>query len=531
MRSGHGADRADSLGRQSALQRRGSGAVASACRISVDSDRDGDGAGRGRRTARRRAGRQGLRRAQRQGPFLRAGSPLRHGVADRLLADSPRLFRAGPHRPVHDPAVADRRRPSGRRVFKLVDIAFAQRRKTSRNAFTEWAGSGNESANRLLAASIDPARRGETLSVDDFVRLLRRSGDLGRRRLRRPRRGAAARLGRARSLTADAAAIVSLRCPHLTATPPRSGCPLVRSPFGCPGKVNLYLAVGDRREDGYHELTTVFQAVSLVDEVTVRNADVLSLELIGEGADTAAHRRTQPRLAGRRADGRTRRARARRLDHGRQIHPGGRRNGAVAARTRRRCWSRMNSLWELSVPRRDLHVLAARLGSDVPFALHGGTALGPVAARSWPPCCPATPFTGCWRSPTAGCPPRRCSSSWTGSGSAGDPPRLDEPGPVLAALAAGDPEQLAPLLGNEMQAAAVSLDPALRGPCAPAWRPAHWRASCRAPVRRVRSCARRRPRRWTSAPSCRGRVSAARCGSPADRCTVPGWCRTPVTEA
>ncbi|GBG40088.1 ribosomal RNA small subunit methyltransferase A [Mycobacterium montefiorense] len=63
-----------------------------------------------------------------------------------------------------------------RQVFELVDIAFAQRRKTSRNAFLQWAGSGNESANRLLAASIDPARRGETLSIDDFVRLLRRSG-------------------------------------------------------------------------------------------------------------------------------------------------------------------------------------------------------------------------------------------------------------------------------------------------------------------------------------------------------------------
>ncbi len=64
-----------------------------------------------------------------------------------------------------------------RRVFELIDIAFAQRRKTSRNAFAEWAGSGNESAKRLLAASIDPARRGETLSIEDFVRLLRRSGE------------------------------------------------------------------------------------------------------------------------------------------------------------------------------------------------------------------------------------------------------------------------------------------------------------------------------------------------------------------
>jgi 16S rRNA (adenine1518-N6/adenine1519-N6)-dimethyltransferase len=63
-----------------------------------------------------------------------------------------------------------------RQVFELVDIAFAQRRKTVRNAFLEWAGSGNESASRLLSASIDPARRGETLTVADFVRLLQRSG-------------------------------------------------------------------------------------------------------------------------------------------------------------------------------------------------------------------------------------------------------------------------------------------------------------------------------------------------------------------
>lgn len=65
-----------------------------------------------------------------------------------------------------------------RQVFELIDIAFAQRRKTCRNAFLEWAGSGNESANRLLAASIDPARRGETLRIDDFVRLYRRTAEL-----------------------------------------------------------------------------------------------------------------------------------------------------------------------------------------------------------------------------------------------------------------------------------------------------------------------------------------------------------------
>jgi 16S rRNA (adenine1518-N6/adenine1519-N6)-dimethyltransferase len=64
------------------------------------------------------------------------------------------------------------------KVFELIDIAFSQRRKTSRNAFAEWAGSGNESAERLLSASIDPARRGETLAIADFVRLLQRSGQV-----------------------------------------------------------------------------------------------------------------------------------------------------------------------------------------------------------------------------------------------------------------------------------------------------------------------------------------------------------------
>ena len=51
-----------------------------------------------------------------------------------------------------------------------------------------------------------------------------------------------------------------------------------------PGKVNLYLAVGDRRDDGFHELTTVFHAVSLFDEITVRTADVMSLDVVGEGS-------------------------------------------------------------------------------------------------------------------------------------------------------------------------------------------------------------------------------------------------------
>ncbi|MDD7811253.1 16S rRNA (adenine(1518)-N(6)/adenine(1519)-N(6))-dimethyltransferase RsmA [Mycobacterium sp. CSUR Q5927] len=78
-----------------------------------------------------------------------------------------------------------------RQVFALIDVAFAQRRKTIRNALAEWAGSGAQSAQRLEAAGIDPARRGETLSIADFVRLLQVSGgsarlDGGEAKLRPP---------------------------------------------------------------------------------------------------------------------------------------------------------------------------------------------------------------------------------------------------------------------------------------------------------------------------------------------------------
>jgi 4-diphosphocytidyl-2-C-methyl-D-erythritol kinase len=124
----------------------------------------------------------------------------------------------------------------------------------------------------------------------------------------------------------------------------------------------------------------------------------------------------------------------------------------------------INTLWELGVPRRDLHALAAQLGSDVPFALHGGTALGTgrgeelatVLARStfhW-----VLAFAdGGLSTPAVFAEIDRIRETRTEG-----PPRLDDPEPVLAALASGDPTELAPLLGNDLQPAALSLDPGLR---------------------------------------------------------------------
>jgi 4-diphosphocytidyl-2-C-methyl-D-erythritol kinase len=233
-----------------------------------------------------------------------------------------------------------------------------------------------------------------------------------------------------------------------------------------PGKVNLYLAVGDRRDDGYHELTTVFHAVSLLDEVTVRNADMLSLEMAGEGVDALPA--DERNLAWRAAELMAEHV-GRAPDVAISIEKsipvaGGMAGGSADAAA---VLVAMNTLWELGVPRRDLHALAARLGSDVPFALHGGTALGTgrgeelatVLARStfhW-----VLAFAADGLSTPAVFSEIDRLRETAGAGR-NQPPRLDDPEPVLAALASGNPAELAPLLGNDLQPAALSLNPGLR---------------------------------------------------------------------
>ncbi len=228
-----------------------------------------------------------------------------------------------------------------------------------------------------------------------------------------------------------------------------------------PGKVNLYLAVGDRRDDGYHELTTVFHAVSVVDEVTVRNADVLSVELSGEavGQLPADERNVAWQAAELMAD-HVGRAPDVSITIAKSIPvAGGMAGGSADAAA---VLVAMNSLWELGVPRRDLHALAAQLGADVPFALHGGTALGTGRGEEMATVLSRNTFHWVLAFSDGGLSTPTVFSELDRLRDAGTPPRLGEPEPVLAALAAGDPQQLAPLLGNELQAAAVSMDPALR---------------------------------------------------------------------
>lgn len=230
-----------------------------------------------------------------------------------------------------------------------------------------------------------------------------------------------------------------------------------------PGKVNLYLGVGDARDDGYHELTTVFHAVSLFDEITVRNADVLSLELSGEGADALPtdDRNLAWRAAELLAD-HVGRAPDVAISIEKSIPvAGGMAGGSADAAG---VLVAVNALWELGVPRRDLHALAAELGSDVPFALHGGTALGTGRGEQLATVLARNTFH--WLlafSPGELSTPKVFAElDRLRSDEDRQPPRLDDAEPVLAALASGDARELAPLLGNDLQPAALSLDPRLR---------------------------------------------------------------------
>jgi 4-diphosphocytidyl-2-C-methyl-D-erythritol kinase len=228
-----------------------------------------------------------------------------------------------------------------------------------------------------------------------------------------------------------------------------------------PGKVNLYLAVGDTRADGYHELTTIFHAVSLFDEITVRTADVISLDIIGEGADLLPV--DERNLAWQAAEllaehvGRTPEVSIT-IEKAIPV-AGGMAGGSADAAA---VLVALNALWETGVPRRDLHTLAARLGSDVPFALHGGTALGTGRGEELATVLARNTFHWVLAFGRRGMSTPAVFTEIDRLRSVGDPPRLDAAEPVLAALAAGDPAQLAPLLGNELQAAAVSIDPELR---------------------------------------------------------------------
>ncbi|MFF1907001.1 4-(cytidine 5'-diphospho)-2-C-methyl-D-erythritol kinase [Kitasatospora sp. NPDC058218] len=238
-----------------------------------------------------------------------------------------------------------------------------------------------------------------------------------------------------------------------------------------PAKVNVQLGVGGLRTDGFHDLANVFFAVALGDEVTASaTGPGEGVTLTCSGPDAAVVPLDDSNLAARAA--RLLAARHGLAEPDVRLHidkaipvaggmAGGSADGAAALVA-------CDALWQLDTPVATLLELAAELGSDVPFALLGGVALGRGRGEILDP----LPVTGTFHwvfavadgglsTPAVF---RECDrlreEAGTGSGDT-DVPTPDADPALLAALADGDAVALAGALANDLQSAALSLRPSL----------------------------------------------------------------------
>lgn len=228
-----------------------------------------------------------------------------------------------------------------------------------------------------------------------------------------------------------------------------------------PAKVNLHLSVGQRRPDGFHDLTTVFQAVSLYDDVELRLADSLSVTVTGEGEHLVP--RDETNLAVRAV-----RLIAEHTDHSPDIAiairkgipvAGGCAGGSAdAAAALVGC----DALWGTALSKDELAALGAQLGSDVPFALHGGTALGTGRGEQLTPVLGQGDYSWVLAISDGGLSTPDVYAQLDRQRETGPVGVVTNPADVLAALRQGDAVALGRALGNDLQAAALALKPSLR---------------------------------------------------------------------
>ncbi|RUQ04850.1 4-(cytidine 5'-diphospho)-2-C-methyl-D-erythritol kinase [Curtobacterium sp. HSID17257] len=234
-----------------------------------------------------------------------------------------------------------------------------------------------------------------------------------------------------------------------------------------PGKINVFLSVGALQDDGYHDVATAYQAVSLYEDVTAEAADDFSVRFTGP-IDTSAVPTDDSNLAIRAARLVAEAAGHRggvRLTIEKQVPVAGGMGGgsADAAATLLAC----DTLWGTALGRDELLRLAARLGADVPFAFAGGTAVGTGRGDELSPALAKGEFH--WV----------LALSDDGLSTPAVYRALDEhreryradirPAPttpvveanVLQALRAGDADLLADCLHNDLQAPAMRLQPGL----------------------------------------------------------------------
>ncbi|MFE6778519.1 4-(cytidine 5'-diphospho)-2-C-methyl-D-erythritol kinase [Streptomyces sp. NPDC057702] len=241
-----------------------------------------------------------------------------------------------------------------------------------------------------------------------------------------------------------------------------------------PAKVNVQLAVGGRRPDGFHDLANVFLAVGLYDQVTVTPADELRVTVEGPDADQVPCDRTN--LAARAAE-----LLGARYGVEPRVHlhiakdipvaggmAGGSADGAGALLA-------CDALWGTGATRDELLEICAELGSDVPFSLVGGAALGRGRGELLTPLPVGGTFhwvfavaDGGLSTPAVYGECDRLRLAHGAGDTVADVPDPEPSAPLLAALRTGDASALATVLtagpdgsSNDLQAAALSLRPSL----------------------------------------------------------------------
>jgi 4-diphosphocytidyl-2-C-methyl-D-erythritol kinase len=229
-----------------------------------------------------------------------------------------------------------------------------------------------------------------------------------------------------------------------------------------PAKINLHLGVGPLREDGYHELNTVYHAIGIFDELTARHGDTLTLTMEGEGAGALALDDTNLVIRAARALATHAKVPAHARLHLRKQIPlaGGLAGGSAdAAAALVAC----DALWGIGLSRDELAAIGAGLGSDVPFLIHGGTALGTGHGESISPIL-ARPTAWHWVVAVADgglSTPDVYRELDRLRGSAWPPTPLTTADSLMSALRQRDPDVLGAALANDLQPAALSLWPAL----------------------------------------------------------------------
>jgi len=258
-----------------------------------------------------------------------------------------------------------------------------------------------------------------------------------------------------------------------------------------PAKVNLQLTVGPARAHGYHDVVTVYHAVSLFDEVTVAPAEHDSLSVTGEGAGSVpaddsnlAARAVAELLTAVGTGAKDSPGLAIRINKRIPVAAGLAGGSADAAAALVAC----NELWRTGLSQAELCELAASVGSDVAFGLVGGTAIGVGRGERVTPALAAGTYhwvlafaTGglstadvyaaCDRiraarsgpdgpGPAPAKPAGRPRAGRTSTAAPPGAPALDNR--LMAALRSGNPAEVGPLLANDLQQAAISLRPDLR---------------------------------------------------------------------